>query len=124
MMKRDVVVAPNANPLLRSAAPLMLLLGRLRVQLSTASFSNLMEQVASSIEDLEKDARAAGVPAEQVRAAKYLVCATADDIVQNIPTDERRIWAQYSMLSRFFGERVGGVRFFEELGPRQGRSNR
>jgi type VI secretion system protein ImpK len=115
VMKRDVVVAPNANPLLRSAAPLMLLLGRLRVQLSTASFSNLMEQVASSIEDLEKDARAAGVPAEQVRAAKYLVCATADDIVQNIPTDERRIWAQYSMLSRFFGERVGGVRFFEEL---------
>ena len=115
VMKRDVVVAPNANPLLRAAAPLMLLLGRLRVQLSTASFSNLMEQVAASIEDLEKDARAAGVPAERVRAAKYIVCATADDIVQNIPTDERHVWAQYSMLSRFFGERVGGVRFFEEL---------
>ncbi|WHQ68575.1 type VI secretion system protein TssL, long form [Methylorubrum extorquens] len=115
VMKRDVVVAPNANPLLRAAAPLMLLLGRLRVQLSTASFSNLMEQVAASIEDLEKDARAAAVPAEQVRAAKYIVCATADDIVQNIPTDERHVWTQYSMLSRFFGERVGGVRFFEEL---------
>ncbi len=115
VMKRDVVVAPNANPLLRAAAPLLLLLGRLRVQLSTASFSNLMEQVAASIEDLEQDARAAGAEAEQVRAAKYIVCATADDIVQNIPTDERHVWTQYSMLSRFFGERVGGVRFFEQL---------
>ena len=115
VMKRDVVVAPNANPFLRAAAPLLLLLGRLRVQLSSASFSNLMEQVAASIDDFEKDTRTAGVSAEQVRAAKYIVCATADDIVQNIPTDERHVWTQHSMLSRFFGERVGGVRFFEEL---------
>lgn len=115
VMKRDVVVAPNTNPFLRAAAPLLLLLGRLRVQLATASFSNLMEQVAASIEDFEKETRGSGASAEQVRAAKYIVCATADDIVQNIPTDERHVWAQYSMLSRFFGERVGGVRFFEEL---------
>ncbi|MFD0937864.1 type IVB secretion system protein IcmH/DotU, partial [Methylobacterium trifolii] len=115
VMKRDVVVAPNANPFLRAAGPLLLLLGRLRVQLSHASFSNLMEQVAASIDDFETQTRSAGVSAEQVRAAKYVVCATADDIVQNIPTDERHVWTQYSMLSRFFGERVGGVRFFEEL---------
>ena len=115
VMKRDVVVAPNANPFLRAAGPLLLLLGRLRVQLSQASFSNLMEQVAASIDDFEAETRSAGVSAEQVRAAKYIVCATADDIVQNIPTDERHVWTQYSMLSRFFGERIGGVRFFEEL---------
>ena len=115
VLKRDVVAAPNANPFLRAATPLLLLLGRLRVQLSSASFSNLMEQVAASIDDFEKDTRSAGVSAEQVRAAKYIVCATADDIVQNIPTDERHVWTQYSMLSRFFGELLGGVRFFEEL---------
>ena len=115
VMKRDVVVAPNTNPFLRAAAPLLLLLGRLRVQLSTASFSNLMEQVAASIEDFETETRGAGASAEQVRAAKYLFCATADDIVQTIPTDVRHVWPQYSMLCCFFGERVGGVRFFEEL---------
>lgn len=115
VLKRDVVNAPNANPFLQAAAPLLLLLGRLRVQLASASFSNLMEQVAASIDDFEKDTRGSGASAEQVRAAKYIVCATADDIVQNIPTNERHVWTQYSMLSRFFGERVGGVRFFEEL---------
>lgn len=115
VLKRDVVTAPNRNPFLRSAGPLLLLLGRLRVQLSRASFANLMEQVAASIDDFETETRTAGVSAEQTRVAKYIVCATADDIVQNIPTDERHIWTQHSMLSRFFGERIGGVKFFEEL---------
>ena len=32
-----------------------------------------------------------------------------------MPGEDRHVWTQYSMLSRFFGERVGGVRFFEEL---------
>ncbi|NNM74650.1 type VI secretion system protein TssL, long form [Enterovirga aerilata] len=115
VLKRDVVVAPNENPFLRAGGPLLLLLGRLRVQLSRASFANLMEQVAATIEDFERDTRTAGISAEQTRVAKYIVCATADDIVQNIPTDDRHVWTQYSMLSRFFGERIGGVRFFEEL---------
>lgn len=115
VLRRDVVVAPHENPFLRAAGPLLLLLGRLRVQLSHASFANLMEQVAASIEEFEKDARGAGASPEQTRIAKYVVCATADDIVQNIPTDERHVWTQHSMLSRFFGERTGGVKFFEEL---------
>ena len=78
-----------------------------------------MEQVADAIKFFEKDIRAAGVSAEhQANIAKYVLCATADDIVQNIPTEDRHVWTQYSMLSRFFGERVGGVRFFEELDQR------
>jgi type VI secretion system protein ImpK len=74
-----------------------------------------MEQVAEAIKFFEKDIRSAGIPEDQANLAKYILCATADDIVQNIPTDDRHVWTQYSMLSRFFGERIGGVRFFEEL---------
>ena len=59
VMKRDVVVAPNSNPYLKAAGPLLLLLGRLRVQLSRASFANLMEQVAASIESFEAETRMA-----------------------------------------------------------------
>jgi type VI secretion system protein ImpK len=80
-----------------------------------ASFASLMEQVADAIKFFEKDIRNAGIPEEQANTAKYILCATADDIVQNIPTEDRHVWTQYSMLSRFFGERIGGVRFFEEL---------
>jgi type VI secretion system protein ImpK len=111
----DELVASNENPILHSAGPLLLLLGRLRVALARASFASLMEQVAEAIKFFERDIRSAGIAEAQANAAKYIICATADDIVQNIPTDDRHVWAQYSMLARFFGERTGGVRFFDEL---------
>jgi type VI secretion system protein ImpK len=114
-LRVDELVAPNANPIMRAAGPLLQLLGRLRVALLRAPFASLMGQVAEAIEFFEKDIRSAGISEQQANNAKYVLCATADDIVQHIPTDDRHIWTQYSMLSRFFGERIGGVRFFEIL---------
>jgi type VI secretion system protein ImpK len=115
VLRFDELVAPSANPILRSAGPLLLLLGRLRVAALQASFASLMEQVAQAVQFFEKEIRQAGVSPDAANTAKYLICATADDIVQNIPTEDRHVWTHYSMLSRFFGERIGGVRFFEEL---------
>jgi len=115
MLRVDELVAPNANPIMRAAGPLLQLLGRLRVALMRASFAQLMEQVADAVKFFETDIRSAGISEHQANTAKYILCATADDIVQHIPTEERHVWTQYSMLSRFFGERVGGVRFYEIL---------
>ena len=115
MLRVDELVAPNANPIMRAAGPLLQLLGRLRVALMRASFASLMEQVADAVKFFETDIRSAGISENQANTAKYILCATADDIVQHIPTEDRHVWTQYSMLSRFFGERVGGVRFFEIL---------
>ncbi|HXW20064.1 MAG TPA: type VI secretion system protein TssL, long form, partial [Roseiarcus sp.] len=109
------LVSVASNPLMRAAASLLLLLGRLRASLSRAGSGQLMDQVAQSITQFEVDARAAGVATEQINAAKYALAATADDIVQNLPSDDRHLWTKYSMLVRFFGERTGGVRFFQEL---------
>src|SRR5206468_4149129 len=114
-LRLDELAAPNANPIMRAAGPLLQLLGRLRVAVLRASFASLMEQVADAVKFFEKDIRSAGISEQQANTAKYILCATADDIVQHIPTEDRHVWAQYSMLSRFFGERVGGVRFFEIL---------
>jgi type VI secretion system protein ImpK len=75
-----------------------------------------MDQVAQAIQQFEVDARAGGAPRDQVETAKYALAACADDIVQNLPSEDSRVWTQYSMLVRFFNERMGGVRFFDELG--------
>jgi type VI secretion system protein ImpK len=114
-LRFDELAADHENPIMRSAGPLLLLLGRLRVAMVRASFASLMEQVAAAITFFDKEIRAAGVSPEKANTAKYILCATADDIVQNIPTSDRHVWTQYSMLSRFYGELLGGVRFFEEL---------
>jgi type VI secretion system protein ImpK len=103
------------NPLMRASATLLLALGRLRASLSRAGAAPLMDQVAQAIEGFERDARTAGAPADQVQVAKFALAATADDIVQNLPSDDRHVWTRYSMLVRFFGERNGGLQFFEEL---------
>jgi type VI secretion system protein ImpK len=115
LLRRDNLTPPNENPIMRAAGPLLLLLGRLRANIVRTPSAQLMEQVAQAIQEFEQEIRNAGYSPDQVRVAKYAVCATADDIVQNMPVEDRHIWTQYSMLSRFFGERVGGVRFFEEL---------
>jgi type VI secretion system protein ImpK len=115
LLKRDVPIAPNENVLLEAAGPILLLLGRLRTSLMSANFANLMEQVACAIEEFRNTMGRESIPAAIAEDATYLICATSDDIVQNIPTEERAVWTQYSMSTRFFGERVGGVRFFEKL---------
>jgi type VI secretion system protein ImpK len=109
------LVTVTTNPLMRAASSLLLMLGRLRASLARAGAGQLMDQVAQAIQQFEVDARAAGAPSDQVASAKYALAACADDIVQNLPTDDRQISTQYSMLVRFFGERTGGVKFFQEL---------
>jgi type VI secretion system protein ImpK len=115
VLKRDVPIAPNENVMIEAAGPVLLLLGRLRASLMHARFSNLMDQMAEAIDGFDKELRANSVTQEMATEAKYIVCATADDIVQHIPSEDRHVWTQYSMLSRFFGERIGGVKFFEKL---------
>jgi type VI secretion system protein ImpK len=109
------LVTVAASPLMRAAASLLMLLGRLRASLSRAGAGQLMDQVAQAIQQFELDARADGAPNDQIETAKYALAACADDIVQNLPSEDSRIWTQYSMLVRFFNERLGGVRFFTEL---------
>lgn len=101
-----------ANPITQAATPLLTLLGRLRLQVIEMDAVPLMRHVSGTIMQFEKNLLSAGIDPEQVRTAKYALCATADDIVQNLPGD-KHIWLQYSMLAQFFGERTSGTGFFE-----------
>jgi type VI secretion system protein ImpK len=111
----DAVEFSAANPITAAAAPLLILLGRLRLHLVDMQAVPLMGHVAKSITEFEKKVLAAGVPAHEAQVAKYALCGTADDIVQNLPGTDRHVWMQYSMLAQFFGVRTSGVGFFEEL---------
>ncbi|QFT32447.1 type IVB secretion system protein IcmH/DotU [Roseibium porphyridii] len=105
----------NRNPISRAAAPLLLLLGRLHLTMTDAQFDALMRDVYNSIKTFEKDLRNAGITDDQIQSAAYALCATSDDIVQNLPSAGRHQWTQYSMLTQFFGQATGGVEFFQLL---------
>ncbi|MES0882282.1 type IVB secretion system protein IcmH/DotU [Roseibium sp. SCP14] len=105
----------NRNPVSRAAAPLLLLLGRLHLTMTDAQFDALMRDVYNAIKTFEKELRSAGITDDQIRSAAYALCATSDDIVQNLPSAGRHQWTQYSMLTQFFGQATGGVEFFQLL---------
>ncbi len=103
------------SPMLAAAANLMILFGRLRTQMVDMDARPLMEHVTREIEVFEENCLKAGIDAHETQVAKYLLCSTADDIVQNIPGNDRHVWIQYSMTVRFFNRRTSGVGFFQEV---------
>jgi len=111
----DAVEFSAVNPITQAAAPLLILLGRLRLHIVDMQAVPLMAHVARAITDFEKKVLSTGVSPHEAQVAKYALCGTADDIVQNLPGTDRHVWLQYSMLAQFFGVRTSGIGFFEEL---------
>lgn len=107
--------APNPNPIMQAAGPLLLLLGRLRTAQLRAPGSGLTPQIAAAIEKCERDMRAVGVAAEDVETAKYVLCATADEVLGNLPDEDRNPAFQSGVMTRFYGENNKRSRFFDEL---------
>ncbi|MBM7068837.1 type IVB secretion system protein IcmH/DotU [Actibacterium sp. 188UL27-1] len=105
----------EANPLTAAAASLLILFGRLRSQVVDMHAVPLMQHVTEEIEKFEERVLAEGVDQHDALVAKYCLCGTADDIVQNLPGTDRSVWLQYSMVARFFNKRTSGVGFFQEV---------
>jgi type VI secretion system protein ImpK len=110
-----LLAAPNANPVMRAASPLLVLLGRLRTALVRAPDSGMTSQIAAAIEKCDAEMMAAGVAPEDAGAAKLALCASADEVLANIPGDERAAGGQPGLMTRFFGEKNGDRRFFDEI---------
>lgn len=105
----------SSNPLIAAAANLMILLGRLRTGLVDMQAGPLIDHVTREIDRYERAVLEAGVSPQDASDAKYVLSATADDIVQNLPGTDRGLWIQYSMVARFFGDRSSGVGFFQKM---------
>ncbi|MBF51609.1 MAG: hypothetical protein CL813_01445 [Confluentimicrobium sp.] len=105
----------EVNPITAAAASLLILFGRLRSQVVDMHAVPLMQHVTEEIDQFEKRVLAAGVDPTDALIAKYCLCGTADDIVQNLPGTDRGVWLQYSMVARFFNKRTSGVGFFQEV---------
>jgi len=108
----------NAEPIMRAAGPLLLLLGRLRTTLLRVQVQALVPQIVEALQKFESELLAAGISADVTKQAKYILCATADEVIANLPGGDR-IAAQASVTSRFFGESSSAERFFDETAAAQ-----
>ena len=102
------------NPLLAAAANLLILFGRLRTGMVEMQAEPLLNHVVREIEAFERNAVQEGADPQEARIGTYVLCGTADDIVQNLPGTDKSAWLQYSMVARFFQKRDSGIGFFQE----------
>ena len=115
----DDVPQPGTPPAIRNimlaeAEPVLALLAAVRAGRVRLPMPELHRQCVAAIARFEQ-AIQPHYPEEKRQRAKYAVCATADDVAQNLPgigTDGAE-WARRSMVVQFFHENIGGDRFWQ-----------
>ena len=116
--KSDTVPAPaqprkDRNPLLAHSAPVLAMIAAVQSGRWQPSLQELHSSAKATIAEFE--AAIDPIYPESVRQrAKYAVCATVDDVAQNLPGIGwgASQWAQRNMVVTFFKESIGGDRFF------------
>lgn len=107
------------NPLIVAAAPLLQLLGRLRNTYTQPDPGDLRERALRQISIFERAARDAGISDEDIVKARYALCASLDDIAQNMPWGtpwaSRPLTASFREGLRGYEGIASGVGFFQLL---------
>lgn len=102
------------NIMLAEAEPVLALLASVRSGRVQLAMPELHRRCAAAIARFDR-AIQPHYSEEKRQRAKYAVCATADDVAQNlagIGTDGAE-WARRSMVVQFFQENIGGDRFWQ-----------
>ncbi len=103
------------NRINATAATLFSLVSRIRNRAQHMDPEKLRRSVVAEVRAFENRALQAGIDAQEVKIARYAICATLDDVVLNTPWGGQSIWAQQSMVGTFHKETVGGDRFYDLL---------
>ena len=111
-----VVPAVGANALLAAAAPLLAAAIRLGADRGRPPDADRLRRgMADAVREFEKRALATGLDTRSLRAARYALCATIDDLVLSTPWGSASTWTAQSLTSIFHNEVSGGERFFDIL---------
>jgi type VI secretion system protein ImpK len=111
------VPTTGPNPLVAAASPLLGAVIRIAGVRGgrTPDVDQLRRGMVEAVRDFEKQALATGLDTKSLRAARYALCATVDDVVLSTPWGSSSNWAQQTLTSVFHNEVIGGDRFFEIL---------
>ncbi len=111
----EMLDAAGLSPLLQLAAPLLTAASRLRSTSEHANVQGLRSALAEAIRRFERDARARGLPNDQVVAARYILCTYVDECASSTPWGGAGAWSAQSLLVQFHNEAFGGEKVFQLL---------
>lgn len=73
------------------------------------------DHMTAFLGDVDRSARAIGVAAEDVTAAKYAFCSAVDEIILRSDYEVREAWETRPLQLRVFGDQLAGEHFFHRL---------
>ena len=73
------------------------------------------ETISSFLAEVDRKAKSAGAPIDDVYAARYAFCAAVDEIILRSPYAARESWQTRPLQLRLFGDQLAGEHFFSKL---------
>jgi type VI secretion system protein ImpK len=112
-----VALAPTgASKLLAAAAPVLAAAVRIGADGGRGpDLDRFRRGMVDAIRRFEAEALQTGLDTKSLRAARYALCATIDDLVLSTPWGSNSGWAAQTLTSIFHKEVSGGDRFFDLL---------
>ncbi|MCB2079210.1 MAG: type IVB secretion system protein IcmH/DotU [Novosphingobium sp.] len=104
----------SRSPLVQEAGPVLALAASVRSGRARIAMPAFHREASQAIAAYDK-AIAPLYPEEMRMRARYALCATVDDIAQNLPGigQDGAEWARRSLVVMFFRENIGGDRFWQ-----------
>ena len=102
------------SPLVVEASPVLALIAAVRSGRARVALPDLHREATEAV--AAYDCAIAALYPEEIRMrARYALCATIDDIAQNLPraAADGAEWARRSLVVSFFRENIGGDRFWQ-----------
>jgi len=109
----DTMMSGSLNPLVNAAMPLLAAAPRVRAMARHANPAGLRDALGDGIRKFEAQARAQGLPNEQVIAGRYILCTLLDESAASTPWGGSGVWAGNSLLVQFHNESWGGEKVFQ-----------
>jgi type VI secretion system protein ImpK len=110
----DMTLPPVSvrNPLVWLASRILVRLAGMRTGMMPVTTPQFHAEMVEQIAAFKDGIADIGYDAETIDHATYAICATVDDVMQNIPAAEGFEWARRSMVVQTFNENIGGDRFW------------
>lgn len=104
----------SRSPLVMEAGPVLALAASVRAGRARLSMPAFHKEASDAVAAYDR-AIAPLYPEETRMRARYAICATIDDIAQNLPGigQDGAEWARRSLVVMFFRENIGGDRFWQ-----------
>ncbi len=103
------------NPLLSAAAPVLDLASSLRDRVTHEDPGGARAAALAAIRRFEADGADAGLVPEEIRVARFALCATLDDVVRATPWGARSGWAKAGLTAEIDPDAGAPDRVFELL---------